>query len=104
MANGKGALDCNYCQHLVAGPRCSFHDVTLPLSRKHLNTVCCHFEANGSYWRDNAIYLPPARRFTWFGRDLEPGVLYEFSYNAPEDAVPLAVLRTPDYGSGGWKK
>ena len=104
MANGKGALSCSYCQHQAdAGLRCSFHGVTLPVSPTYDNTICCNFEPAGSYWRDNSVYIPPARRFAWFGRDLEPGVLYAFPYNAPEAVEPLAVLRVPDYERGGWK-
>jgi hypothetical protein len=34
---------------------------------------------------------------------MEPGVLYEFSYNDPEGVKRTAVLRTPDYQNDCWK-
>ena len=45
-----------------------------------------------------------ASRFAAFGEYLLPGVLYEFSYNAPSGISKSAVLRTPDYKNGTWTK
>ncbi|MGH8257814.1 MAG: hypothetical protein ACRET0_16555, partial [Steroidobacteraceae bacterium] len=67
--------------HYAQG-HCAFHEASLPTG--HLHRICCHFEAAPAYWHDNDQFMPPARRFTWFREDLKPGVLYLFSYNAPE--------------------
>jgi hypothetical protein len=36
--------------------------------------------------------MPPARRFAWFGIDLEAGYLYEFPYPNPEHAVKVKAF------------
>lgn len=84
---------------------CRFHGVTLPLPEpiSH-NRVCCNFEPDETYWQDNGPFVPPARRFAWFGRDLEPGVLYMFQYNSPDRIEREVILRVPDYHAGDWKK
>ena len=114
MPNGKGTIDCCYCKHF-GGNRgypdghgqsalCHYHGVTLPApTPEYLNRICCHFEPDESYWRHNAFWIPPARRFAWFGRDLQPGVLYMFGYNTPDKIEREVVLREPDYQAGGWK-
>lgn len=114
MPNGKGTIDCCYCKHF-GGPRgypdghglsvpCQYHGVTLPVhTPEPLNRICCHFEPDESYRRDNPIWCPPARRFAWFGRDLRPGVLYFFGYNSPDKIEHEVVLREPDYQAGRWK-
>ena len=101
MANGKGALECGYCSHAVAR-HCGFHDVELPASPRGWNLVCGNFSPSPIYWEHSTEHCPPNRRFAWFGRDLEPGVLYHFQYNSPESAEPLAQMRLPDYTTGGW--
>jgi hypothetical protein len=112
MPNGKGSIDCCYCKHF-GGERgypdgqsapCQYHGVTLPDS-EGLNRICCHFEPEESYWDHNRVWTPPARRFTWFERDLLPGVLYMFGHNTPDKIEREVVLREPDYRVGGdWKK
>jgi hypothetical protein len=112
MANGKGTIECCYCKHFAgqqgypaghgATGHCAFHDKPLP-NAEHLNRICCHFEPNEFYWRDNAFWMPPARRFGWFAQDLKPGVLYFFSYNAPQKIEREVVLREPDYQANQWK-
>lgn len=98
MANGKGALSCSYCRHqLEAGKRCSFHEAALPFPKPGYFTICCHFEPNSSYWRDNGARFPPARQFAQFGKDLEAGVLYQYLYNTPSSIEELAVLKRLDY-------
>ena len=114
MANGKGSLDCNYCIHLERYPEgsseeglCKFHEVILPPpNTKYDNRICCHFEPNASFHRDNPFpqFMPLARQFAWFGIDMEPGVLYEFQYNQPPGITKTSVLRVADYASGTWKK
>jgi len=42
--------------------------------------------------------MTEARRFAWFGIDLEPGVLFEFSYLDPAGIKKSAVLRILDGG------
>jgi len=101
MPNGKGALDCIYCHHHGEG-RCTFHDADLP--EGDLHRICCNFEPTATYWQHNSQFFPPARRFTWFRHDFEPGVLYLFSYNSPEKIERTIVLRTPDYKGNGWRK
>ena len=68
-----------------------------------LNRVCCHFEPDEAYWRHNHLWSPPTRRFAWFGRDLEPGVLYLFGYNTPNKIEGFLRLQTPDYSANTWK-
>jgi hypothetical protein len=107
MPNGKGALECCYCRHFAGqhgygwgaydAALCQLHNVMLPASEDHLQRICCHFEPHDSYWTDNpGDSCPPARRFAWFGRDLEPGVLYFFFYNSPDKIAREVVLRKAD--------
>jgi len=115
MPNGKGSIDCCYCKHF-GGPHgypdgygeaapCQYHGVPLPLpDQPYLNRICCHFEPDSTYWKHNTIFMPPARRFTWFGRELEPGVLYMFGYNTPDKIDREVILRVPDHQAGDWKK
>src|ERR1043166_4750918 len=116
MPNGKGSLDCCYCVHFDAqgypdghGEErlCRFHGVRLPKAKvEYHNRLCGNFEPNELYFAHNPLrqYFPLARRFAWFGKDLEPGVLYEFAYNDPPGISKSAVLREPDYERHGWKK
>ena len=115
MPNGKGQIDCCYCKHF-GGPRgypdglgvsvvCRYHNVLLPAPEpSYSNRVCCHFEPDVTYWRDNGFWSPPAWRFARFGRDLLPGVLYQFGYNTPDQIEREIVLRSPDYSSLKWKE
>jgi hypothetical protein len=117
MPNGKGSLDCSYCIHFEGSSGypegfgeerlCKFHQVVVPKGNvPHNNRICCNFEPNEGYYRDNPLrqYITLARRFAWFGIDMEPGVLYEFCYNQPPGITKIAVLRIPDYQARGWKK
>jgi hypothetical protein len=97
MANGKGSLDCVYCANykkIREGIEfCSFHDVELP-SRTCNNYVCGNFEASEEYWKTNDRYIsPPGVRFSWFCKGIEAGLLYEFPYNSPQNAVTVFDLR-----------
>ncbi len=93
MGNGKGYLNCYYCEHYQKRGderTCSLHEVSLPNVQPSLgNQICSHFEASGLYWKDNAKSMPPQRRFCWFGKDLRAGVVYEFFYHSPEDAIEV---------------
>ena len=110
MPNGRGTLDCEYCRHYVGSGRhalahCAFHDAELPPS--NANRICCHFDPSQLFLDDNgagAEFWPVARRFAWFGQDLEPGVLYEFDYPNPPSIRRLIVLRDPDYSNWSWQK
>ena len=116
MPNGKGSLDCSYCKHFNAregypvdfgdSKLCGYHKVILPQSNEpHMNRICCHFEPNETFYQHNAhFWMPLFRRVAWFGIDMEPGVLYEFSYNNPEGIKKTAILRTPDYQNDCWKE
>jgi hypothetical protein len=107
-------MDCCYCKHF-GGHRgypdgygetalCQFHGVTLPQPEpSYLNRVCCHFEPDDTYWKHNRFWMPPARRFAWFARDLMPGVLYMFGYNSPDKIEREVVLRVADYHADCWK-
>ena len=116
MANGKGSLECSYCVHFNPSSGypegfsqaryCNYHKVKLPLpKREHNNRICCNFTPNLAFEHDNLFphFIPLARRFAWFGIDMQPGVLYEFPYNQPPDIMQTAVLRVPDYNTGSWK-
>ena len=116
MPNGKGSLDCCYCIHFDAtgypdghGEErlCRFHQTVVPKARVESNNrICGNFKPNGLYDAHSPLeqFFPLARRFAWFGVDLEPGVLYEFSYNHPPGITKSAVLRIPDYQRNGWTK
>lgn len=117
MANGKGSLDCGCCTHFIKSREnlvailgqgsCSFHELQLPPAKQeHNNRICCNFEPNENYRRDNPLpqFMPLARRFAWFGIDMLPGTLYEFPYNEPKEITKSRVLRFPDYHQGTWKK
>jgi len=116
MPNGKGSLDCSYCKYFDGQGYpdgcheerlCRFHETVLPQPKlPYHNRICGHFEPNESYWEHTPLrrFFTLARRFAWFGTDLEPGVLYEFSYNHLPGITPLKVLRIPDYHNDTWKK
>jgi hypothetical protein len=109
MPNGKGSLDCCYCIHFRGNwshteARCEFHDAVLPAT--DLNRICCHFVATDEYALHQGApdTIPPARRFTWFREDFEPGVLYEFQYNNPDRIEKRTSLRVYDYQLRKWTK
>src|SRR6266566_6668468 len=109
MPNGKGVLDCSYCVHFEGKGypdghyeerRCRFHETVLPKTKlPYHNRICCNFEPNDTYRQHEGLrdFIPLPRKFAWFGEDLEPGVLYEFSQYHPPGITALAVLRVPDY-------
>jgi hypothetical protein len=117
MPNGKGSLDCCYCAHCDAKGYpdgfseerlCRFHETLLPKPKvTSYNRICGNFEPNDLFRAHNrglGQLITLARRFAWFGTDLEPGVLYEFSYNHPPGITKSAVLRIPDYHNNTWTK
>ncbi len=116
MPNGKGVLDCSYCVYFDSQGYpdghheerlCRFHEAVLPKTKlPYHNRICCNFEPNSTYREHDPIpqFIPLARKFAWFGEDLEPGVLYEFSQYHPPGIRALAILRVPDYPNRGWKK
>jgi hypothetical protein len=116
MPNGKGSLDCCYCVHFDAegypdghGEErcCRFHESVLPKPQIEFNNrICGNFEASEAYFAHNRgrQFVTVARRFAWFGADLEPGVLYEFCCNEPPGITKSAVLRVPDYQNDTWTK
>jgi hypothetical protein len=117
MPNGKGVLDCSYCIHFdgqgypdghFEERKCRFHQTVLPKTKlPYHNRICCHFEPNETYKQHESSlsqFMTLARKFAWFGEDLEPGVLYEFSQYHPPGIRALAVLRVPDYQTRGWNK
>jgi hypothetical protein len=99
MGNGKGYLECRLCKY--ASPpwpsyemrHCQYHndDITPPKENGG-HMICCHFSASELYWKENYEWMPPARRFAWFGIDLEAGYLYEFPYPNPEHAVKVKAF------------
>ena len=116
MPNGKGTLDCCYCVHFDSDGYpgghgeerlCRFHQTMLPKAKAdYKNRLCGNFEPSELYFAHNPLrqYFTLARRFAWFGKDLEAGVLYEFGYNDPPGITKLAVLRIPDFDNGTWKR
>jgi hypothetical protein len=117
MPNGKGTLDCCYCVHfdrMRGYPEghgeerlCRFHQTVLPKAKVEANNrICGNFEPSELYYAHNPLrqFITLARRFAWFGIDLEPGVLYEFCYNHPPGIAKSAVLRIPDYHHDSWTK
>jgi hypothetical protein len=116
MPNGKGSLDCSYCVHFDAkgypdghgeARLCRFHQTVLPKAKVESNNrICGNFEPSELYFAHNPLrqFFPLARRFAWFGIDLEPGVLYEYCYNQPSGITKSAVLRVPDYHHDNWTK
>lgn len=71
--------------------KCGYHKTILPASSD--NRICIHFQPSSRYWADNDRDTPPARRFSWFRENLEPGILYTFMYNAPYKIIKTYRLR-----------
>jgi hypothetical protein len=116
MPNGRRQLDCSYCIHFdgegypdghAEARLCRFHETILPKPRMaDNNRICGNFEPSAVYGQHGGgeQFCTLARRFAWFGADLKPGVLYEFSQYAPPEITELAVLRIPDYHNRTWIK
>jgi len=101
MANGKGNLECGLCKysdpHFPSWEKrmCQHHKQEISLaSDPGGHMICCHFEPSEQYWKENHDWMPPARRFSWFGVDLEAGYLYEFSYPDPKSAKKVKDFGT----------
>jgi len=86
---------------------CRFHQKVLPKPKvEYNNRICGNFAPSELYHAHSPLrqFFTLARRFAWFGTDLEPGVLYEFGYNHPPGITKSAVLRIPDYHHDTWTK
>ena len=114
MPNGKGALECCYCTHFQSqsgyeGYDCAYEagicdhwQVEIPAApRAGGHRICANFMPNESYKRHNRGMIERhggnvedavQERMSWFGVDLEPGVLYAFCYNQPPEVKELMPL------------
>ena len=109
LPNGKGQLDRSYCVHFDGKGHpdgfgeerfCSFSETLLPKARLGSNNrICGHLAPNACFQASQARpqFSAIAMRFAAFGDNLEPVVLYEFSYSQPPGISKSAVLRTADY-------
>ena len=104
MPNGRGALECCYCEHYrchnpdwvgydaahEAG-ECLHHRAALPATTETgLQRVCGDFRPNEWFGRDSAATA--AERLAFFPLPLAPGILFGFPYNWPPDVRPIAAL------------
>lgn len=108
MPNGKGALDCCYCEYFRSdsGYRgydavyepgtCDFHERRLPSTEEHWgHRICIFFRATQEYYDHNSRHehegryrqCSPQQRFLWFERTLDEDLLYEFRYNDPPGSL-----------------
>lgn len=102
MPNGKGSLECCCCIHYegqwvgydayLEQGRCNYHKATLPsTTQTHGNRICSDFSPNEHYYAHNPLFeirgvikrITAEERLSWFGKILEPGMLYVFHYNDP---------------------
>ena len=101
MANGKGSLECCYCTYwqgqyngydgAYEEGHCLRFNAPLPSTLSTWeHRVCASFSPGPEYERDSSISVE--ERFSWFGKPLEPGVLYVFPYNDPPSIRKLVVL------------
>ena len=101
MADGRGALECCYCQHYFGRWTgydaahepgfCAFHKTELPASKDH--RICTEFKPNDAYQRDNAQTQATVEdRFSEFGGKLKDGILYGFGYDTPNEVSELKAL------------
>lgn len=101
MPNGRGSLECCYCVHwrgayqgydsAYAAGFCERFNAPLPSTISDWgHRVCSEFTPNEFFGQDSRISFE--ERFSWFGTKLKPGVLYVFSYNAPDRIRELADL------------
>lgn len=109
MANGRGCLECCYCEHyrchnpkwvgydaVYEAGECLRYGKRLPdTTESSVNRVCGDFLPNKWYSRDTEVTAD--KRFSYFPLPLVPGILYGYSYATPQKAEPLAVL-APDGG------
>lgn len=102
MPNGRGQIDCCYCIHyqgeyegadaLYEQGLCKFHNAEIPSTLPKWNhRICIDFEANKFFDR-YLQYNSLEQRFSWFGRELEKNVLYEFPYNCHTEIEKLKDL------------
>jgi len=104
MANGRGSLECCYCEFFrchepkwrgydaaYEAGSCTFHGAPV-LSTKDtwLHRVCSNFSPN-EFFADHSK-LSVNERFKAFPAPLEPGVLYGFAYNNPPGVHPIAAV------------
>ncbi len=122
MPNGKGGLECCYCQHFQSesgfdgyddeAGHCRHSNVPIPTTSWG-HRICADFAPNAGYERDNRLANEYHQRdtatsvkvrFSWFGFELKPGVLYRFHYNQPDKATEFIRLDAPaqesDQGRG----
>jgi hypothetical protein len=113
MPNGKGALECCYCENFRSdsGYRgydaaheagtCTFHERRLPATENTgQQRICIFFRATKEYYDHNSRHLlegrfqqaSPQIRFQWFGQELAEDLLYQFQYNNPPQVSPLAKI------------
>ena len=106
MPNGKGSLECCYCIYYCGEWQgydaaheqgfCEFHRANLPATNWE-HRLCSNFSPNEYYFRDNPIFemegkskrISAEERFSWFDIQLQPNVLYVFSYNDPRSIKEL---------------
>jgi hypothetical protein len=112
MPNGRGALECCYCQHYrcfnpewvgydaahEAGT-CLRHCAALPDTRAEgLQRVCCDFRPNEWFARDSAATAE--KRMGWFPVALAAAVLYGFEYSWPPGVRPIGNLASGQAAEG----
>jgi hypothetical protein len=117
MPNGRGSLECCYCQHFQSDSgyegydaayeegHCRHWNVPIPTTLPSWgHRICADFAPNDGYERDNHsaneyhqrdTATSVKVRFSWFGFELKPGVLYRFGYNQPEKATEFIRLDAP---------
>ena len=100
MANGRGKLECCYCEfYLCHNPlwrgydaayeagACLFHNAALPgTTESWQHRICRDFEPNEFFQGD------ASEQFSWFPFVLAAAVVYGFGYNTPQDVQPIADL------------
>jgi hypothetical protein len=114
MANGRGWLECCYCEHYrchnpvwvgydaaYEAGECLHHRTRLPDTLEEpvlAHRVCSDFQPNEWYSRDSIATAD--ERFSYFSLPLVPGVLYGYHYSYPPNVKQIAVLapnsRKPD--------
>jgi hypothetical protein len=109
MPNGRGWLECCYCEHYrchnslwmgydasYEAGECLRYRVSLPdTAESGLHRVCNDFLPNKWYSQDSVATAE--KRFSYFPMPLVPGTLYGYPYYSPPAVKPLAVL-APDGG------
>ncbi|MGL6075958.1 MAG: hypothetical protein ACRC8S_17510 [Fimbriiglobus sp.] len=105
MPNGRGCLECCYCEHFrcdnpdwlgydavhEAG-KCLHHLADLPATMElDLNRICRDFQPNEWFARDSEASA--AKRLGWFPGPLAASVLYGFPYHHPPSVKPLGELK-----------